>query len=241
LGLGIVAALAAEARAFRPAARGVTTPGTTLSTLGDGTLITVTGIGYAAAAQGARALVGAGCRALLSWGLAGALDPALAPGAVVVPEEVALEGTEQRLRSTPEWREQVLRVLSAAGPVERGALLTSRRPLAAVLDKTSAFCRTGAVAVDMESFAVAEVALAHGLAFLAVRVIVDRAADELPRALAGAASPSGGIAIGRLLARLLLEPGSLTRVARLARCYRAARRSLRSIARSGALLAYSSR
>jgi adenosylhomocysteine nucleosidase len=232
-GLGIVAALRAEARALGvPRQR---------RTVRNGTLVAVTGIGYEAAARGARQLVGAGCHALLSWGLAGALDPTLAPGAILVPDEVVLAGHEHRLRTTCGWRERVLRVLAADWPVERGTLLTSPRPLAAAADKASAFRQTAAAAVDMESFAVAEVALAHGLAFLAVRVVVDRASDEVPHALEGVARASGELAIGRLLARLLAQPSSITQLAHLARCYRAARRSLRGIARSGALLEYVSR
>jgi adenosylhomocysteine nucleosidase len=236
-GLGIVAALAAEARALGPLRRRTTT----ISALRDGTLLAVTGIGCESAARGARDLVGAGCRALLSWGLAGALDPTLAPGTVVVPGEVVHEGSGQRLRATPAWRERVLRALAADWAVERGALLTSARPLASTGDKASAFHQTGATAIDMESFAVAEVALAHGLAFLAVRVVVDRAADEVPPALDGIALPSGELAIGRLLARLLAQPSSVPQLARLARCYRAARRSLRAVARSGVLLEHAGR
>jgi len=234
--LGIVAALTAEARALGAARR----RGASLPSLRDGALLAVTGMGCEAAAQGARQLAAAGCRALLSWGLAGALDPALAPGAILVPEEVVLQGSGRRLRASPGWRERVLCAIAAHRPLEHGVLLTSARPLAAAADKATAFRESGAAAVDMESFAVAEVAHAHGLDFLAVRVIVDRATDEVPHALEGVARPSGDLAIGRLLLRLLAEPSSLTKVARLARCYRAAQRSLRGVAASGALLASSS-
>ncbi|MBV9758454.1 MAG: hypothetical protein JO047_15510, partial [Alphaproteobacteria bacterium] len=40
------------------------------------------------AEQAARRLIDAGVRALLSFGLAGGLDPALRPGALLIPREV---------------------------------------------------------------------------------------------------------------------------------------------------------
>ena len=82
--VGIVAALPVEARALGPAR--ARPDG--LSTLVDDTLVAVSGMGAAAATARANALVAAGADALVSFGLAGGLDPALAPGAILVPREV---------------------------------------------------------------------------------------------------------------------------------------------------------
>ncbi len=229
--LGVVAALALEARLLgAPRHRK-----TGIATLRDGTLVAVSGMGCQAAAEGARRLVGAGCRALASWGFAGALDPALASGAVLVPEQVILEGAARSFRTTPEWRQYVLRLLAAPPSPQRGVLLTSPQPLRAVADKQDAFRRTGAAAVDMESFAVAAVASEHGLPFLAIRVIVDRATDEVPRVLEGVTTRGGAVSIGSLVGGLLLDPSSIRPVLRLAGHYRAAQRTLREIAHAGAL------
>ncbi len=229
----MVAALAAEARAL-----GRATPAQDgLARLHDGTLVAVSGMGCTAAARGAVRLVDAGARALVSFGLAGALDPALPPGAIIVADTVLLEGGGRSLSAAQRWGERVRESLVAlgVGPLERGRLLTSPRLLAAAADKADAFQRTRAAAVDMESFAIAEVAEVHGLPFLAVRVVVDRAADELPRALEEVTDSSGVLSLGRLLGRVLCAPSSLRPVLRLGRRYRAARRSLRRIARAGAL------
>ncbi len=231
--VGIVAALAAEARPLGPAAR----RRGELAALADGTLVAVTGIGGASAARGARTLVEEGCGALASWGLAGGLDPALACGAILLPEEVTLDGGSS-LRTAPAWRERIVRSLEAHRPVRQDRLLTSVRALGTVADKSAAFRITGASAVDMESFAVAEVAAAHGLPFVAVRVIVDTAGDELPAALVGAADASGQLSIARLLRSMVLRPASIATLLRLARRYGAARGSLRAIVRAGALVSY---
>lgn len=226
--LGIVVALSAEARTLGPATRSKSG----LASLTDGSLLAVSGMGCEAAARSARALAEAGCGALASWGLAGALDPALAPGTLVVPDTLLLEG-EPTLSAAPAWRDRILRSCTTALPAVGGALLTSRQAVAGVAEKRDAFRRTGAAAVDMESYAAARTAASHGLPFLAVRVIVDAATDEVPRALIDAADARGRIAVGRLIVRMLAAPRSIALLPPLARRYRAALRSLRAAARAG--------
>lgn len=142
------------------------------------------------------------------------------------------------MQTAPAWRERIVQSLEARWPVRQGRLLTSVRALGTVADKSAAFRVTGAGAVDMESFAVAEVAAAHGLPFIAVRVIVDTAGDELPPALAGVADASGQLSIGRLARSVVLRPANIATLLRLARRYRAARHSLHAIVRAGALASY---
>jgi adenosylhomocysteine nucleosidase len=87
--------------------------------------------------------------------------------------------------------------------------------------------------VDMESLAVAQVARVHGLPFIAIRVIVDSAADNLPRAVAAAADQSGQLSIWRLLGALARTPADLAPLMRLGSRYRAASRSLNAVAAAG--------
>jgi len=84
--------------------------------------------------------------------------------------------------------------------------------------------------VDMESLAIAQVAAAHRLPFVAVRVIVDTAADELPRAVV-TASQEGHVRIWRLLGAMALAPAELGALVRLAGRYRMATRRLAAVAR----------
>jgi adenosylhomocysteine nucleosidase len=239
--LGIVVALAAEARPLGPAEPfGQPVPlGPGLAALPDGALLAVCGIGCAAAARSARALVAAGCRALASWGLAGGLDPSLSAGTIVLPERVLLEGAPE-LAVTPDWRANVLRSLASRCVAGRpgtagGKLLTSRHAFVSAAEKQAAFRRTGAVAVDMESHAIAEIAAARGFPFLAVRAIVDTAFDEVPVALVDAADPAGHLTVGRLVIRALSEPQTIAPLLRLARRYGAARHAMRAVARTGAV------
>ena len=81
----------------------------------------------------------------------------------------------------------------------------------------------------MESAAIARVAAEHGLPFIAVRVIVDTAADSLPRAVV-AASTNGEVSFARLIAELIRAPSQLMPLLRLAQRYTAAKQSLLAIA-----------
>jgi len=223
-----VAALASEARALGPSLpRGGTIPLSELALLGGGSLLAVSGIGRVAAERAARALVEAGVSALVTFGMAGGLDPALKPGSVVLPR--ALISPEGKRYSVNEsWRERVAAAVSPLRSVSEGILLTSAYAIDTPAEKAAAFHGTGATAVDMESAAVAEVAAQHHLPFIAARVIVDTAADRLPRAVV-AASRAGRVQVGRLLVGIVLAPGEIAALIRLAQRYRIAMRSLRAI------------
>jgi adenosylhomocysteine nucleosidase len=217
--VGVVCALASEARHLGPV---------------DGTLVRVSGMGMAAAARCATSLVDDGATALVSWGMAGGLDPQLTPGTIFLPETVVSAATGARpIATSGPWRERLGSAVAAYHPVTRGQLLTTARAVGSLLAKGSLFRGTGAAAVDMESAAVGEVAQAHQLPFIAVRVIVDGASDTLPRAVTAAANSEGHLQIWRLLGALARTPGDLGALVRLAGRYRAANRSLAAVARVG--------
>ncbi len=225
-GVGVVAALSMEARTLGPAVRRADG----LCCVAGGSLMVLSGMGYAAAAVGARNLVDAGACALLSFGLAGGLDPRLSAGAVVIPSEVISHGGS-RFTTSRDWRENLSAAVRAHGPVVNGDLLSSLQAIDTLTAKSAAFHDTGAVAVDMESLAVAEVAAGRNLPFAALRVIVDTASDVLPSCVV-AASREGQVRIGRLIGGLALAPADLVGLIRLARRYRTAVRSLAAAARA---------
>jgi len=227
--VGIIAALESEASTLGPAVR----RRDGLSSLGDVALLAVGGMGGIGAAMAARSLIDAGAAGLMSYGLAGGLDPSLRAGCLVLPSEVISREGAQFLTSV-EWRERLHRIIAGQRPVVAGKLLTDATPIGAVADKANAFRETGAVAVDMESLAIAEVAAAHSLPFIAVRVIVDTAMDVLPRAVV-AASSGGQLNVPRLIGGLAAAPLDVFALIRLAQRHRAATRSLAAAVRAGLL------
>jgi len=233
--IGIVAALEAEARALGTARRHMNR----VLRLHDGTLLAISGIGAEAAVHAARRLVDAGVRGLVSWGMAGALDPALRAGDLVLPSAVITPDVGP-ISMSAGWREwlaaRLVETLThpRAAPIAvcGGVLLTSPVALDTVAAKAAALRTTLAVAVDMESAAIATVAVDRGLPCIAVRAIVDTAADCLPRAVL-AASRAGQIRISGLARELLRSPKDIAPLLRLVGRYRAAKRTLLCVARVG--------
>jgi adenosylhomocysteine nucleosidase len=174
--------------------------------------------------------------ALMVFGTAGGLDPGLGAGSLVLPTDIIVpEGPRwTRIATASAWRERLSARWRAERPVAEGCVLTSGHPVATIADKAALFRDTGAVAVDMESAAVARVAAEHRMPFVCVRVVVDTAVDVLPRAVA-AASRAGRVRLGRLLLGMAVAPADIAGVIRLAGRYRLALRVLRAVARGGSL------
>lgn len=143
--------------------------------------------------------------ALLSFGLAGGLDPALTPGSILVAESVISPEGRNYLSHAP-----LVEALRRFAPdAVAGSIAGTEAVVARVADKRALHSATGAVAVDMESHAIARAADESGAPFAVLRVIADPASRALPSAALGALSADGKIMSGRVLGRLLRHPWQL--------------------------------
>jgi adenosylhomocysteine nucleosidase len=232
---GIVAALTAEARTLGPLrahpGAGAVDP-LPIGTLRDGSLLIISGMGPQAATRAARALVAAGAGSLLSFGLAGALDPRLQAGAMLLPDAVT-DGSGAVHRTCAPWRERLAARVDAAAAHHAGTLLSLTQPLMSASAKAEAWARTHACAVDMESFAIAAVAVQQQINFAIARVVVDTAVDDLPRSVTQATDLRGEVNYLRLISGLLRSPNDLFALLRLARRYRVAMGVLRDLGQGG--------
>ncbi|HET8550974.1 MAG TPA: hypothetical protein VFM97_00680 [Gammaproteobacteria bacterium] len=155
-----------------------------------GGAVIVCGIGPRRAAVAAERLVARGARALLSWGTAGGLSPALRCGDIMIPERVLTADNPAGVAVDGDWHARTVKELAARVPVSSGALWSSREPVTAVEAKR-VLSNEGMAAVDMESGAVALVAAQSGLPFFAVKAICDPAERALPAALLGLIDAEG--------------------------------------------------
>jgi adenosylhomocysteine nucleosidase len=169
------------------------------------------------AAAAARRLVARGAKTLLSFGLAGGLDPGLQAGAVLVPLEV-VDGHGQIWQTDPS--------LARRFGTPAGSILASDRILATVADKRTAWEQSAALAVDIESGAVAEIAAAHGLPFAVLRAVCDPAGRNLPVAALTALDQQGRIQPGALLRSLARDPRQIPALITLGREAAKARKAL---------------
>jgi adenosylhomocysteine nucleosidase len=187
------------------------------------------GPGPERAAQCAKAAVAAGAQALVSWGLAGGLAADLEPGTVILPRRVIMQRGET-FAVTAAWHER-LASLAAEFAMTFGDLLTVPTALGSPAAKAAAATALAAVAVDMESAAIAGVAARARVPFVVLRVVVDAQADAVP---AGAESWIDAHGNTRTAAALgaIVRPGEWQALWRLAQRYRKANAVLVRLAKS---------
>lgn len=190
-------------------------------------LFETTGPGPAAAAAGAERLSARGAACLVSWGTAGALDRGQ-PGDIVLAERV-LDGQARAIATDTALTECLAQALGPIAPIHRGSLASAPAPVTSIADKRELASFSGAIAVDMESASIGEVASRHGIALVVVRVIVDRADRAVPQA-AIAGMDGARTRPGRVLAGLLKSPRQTGDLIALGLAARRARRTLRGCA-----------
>ncbi len=200
---------------------------------GGGPEIRCSGAHGGRAAAAARDLIGKGCDGLVSFGMAGGLDPALRPGDLILPETIiAPDGT--RLAADSGWRHELTAALDGRMAFRADPVAGSDGFVATPEAKRTLAENTGAVAVDMESHAVARVAAERNIPFLAVRAVADPARRALPWAALGAVRADGSLRYGLVLGRLLVRPWQMVSLIGLSRESSRALASLRSVAALGA-------
>jgi adenosylhomocysteine nucleosidase len=152
-----------------------------------------------------------GVAGVVSFGLCGALDPALKVGDLVIGESVADAG--DCYGADANWTARIAALLPDAWV---GRFASAARPVASVAEKAELRQSTGAIAVDLESFPVAKLARWFGVPFAVIRAVSDAADRALPPAAQVGLGVDGRPAIGPVFASLKSNPwqiGALIRTA----------------------------
>ncbi len=184
---------------------------------GENVALVATGIGITQARESAR-------RALqilpqptlvVSTGVAGGLAPDLKAGDLVMADRLLIESESGNYEDAAEIAPGAIQLARHA--LERrglkaaaGPMLTARRVLANTAAKRDAYARCGALAVDMESAAIA-IEMGQGAPpLVCIRAIIDEAGDEIPGAeLAG---ESGEVSPLKAAAYFIRNPSALMQV-----------------------------
>lgn len=169
---------------------------------------------------------------VVSFGIAGGLDPALAPGDILVG--TAVSHGDRRHSARNSLSDALMANLERRhGVVGTGDFVGSDEAIIRIEDKAALRARTGAAAVDMESHVVAEWADRHDLPFSILRVVSDPAHRALPPLAATALRPDGRIDISRVVMGIARRPNQIPALADAGRDARAA---FGALGRCGGLL-----
>ncbi|MBV8200737.1 MAG: hypothetical protein JOZ15_08945 [Acidobacteria bacterium] len=202
---------------------------------GEDVALMATGDGPAAAAAGLEALLAAvRPRRLLVIGVAGALTPGLAEGALVAARQV-IDAGGRVVPQGPDarWLAQALAAGAvcgiavsadriAAGPAARRAALRTALAPEAEPAAPAATAAAAVATVDLESAAYARVAAARSLPYLVVRAVLDPAEEELPLDFEACRDATGRVSNARVVLRALARPGTFVELWRLRARVRAA-------------------
>lgn len=158
-------------------------------------IVCLAGIGPGNAVRAARRLIESECGELMSWGMAGALHAAVAPGALIRPSLVVDAESETRY--------------PVAGGDPGMVMISSPHVAGAREKRRLAAAHPDASAVDMESAAIARECHRHGVPLRICRAISDALEDGWIDVAAGLIDTCGRLRPARILQAAACRPGAL--------------------------------
>lgn len=196
-------------------------------------LVAFSGAGPINATTAAELLVAKGAKKLISWGCAGALTQQLKSGDLVLADNLLdAEGCITISEGiSMDWHANTFQHLSANLTVHAGLLVESIQIVSTSTDKQILHHQTGAIAVDMESIAIAKIASKHKHPYLVIRSIVDPVSLDLPPAISKSLNSQGDVVLRLLLLYILRHPAEIPALIKLGRHFNAATKTLKVIAK----------
>jgi adenosylhomocysteine nucleosidase len=229
--IGIISALSAEASCLTDKTIPVNTP----VHIDEHTIAMVCGMGEKNARAAAQILIKKEVSALVSWGTAGALTENLHVGDLLLADTVVSNDANKYSFDT-EWNKRIANELcNTSLKIRHGMIAHAQQVLAAVEDKKILHHKTNALAVDMESIAIAQLAYGASLPCVAVRAIVDEASQSVPEEILNNIDSFGRPDLFPLFSSLIRKPGLVVELIKLGKGMNAATKTLNTVAKSQAL------
>ncbi len=192
--------------------------------------VLVSGANAARAEELANTFIEQGASGLLSFGVSGGLTSDLTSGALVCATEVRSEDEQYKVPLS--WVNAVsARAAADSIRVISGPIAGSDTLIDSPKAKQAMATRLGALAVDMESHAVARAAARSRVPFAAIRAIADPVERALPDSASEAVAEDGSVRVLPVLRAAARQPGTLVDLISVGRDSARAHKSLRRGAR----------
>jgi len=174
----------------------------------------------------ARELVQRGAKRLISFGIAGGLEPGLPVGSMIIGSQVtSLDGSTLCDKS---WTADLMHKFPEAhcGPVWGSEMI-----VASAREKRALYEKSRCLAVDMESQCAAQIAAEANIPLAVLRVVCDSADMDVPPVVMASIAEDGRINVGKALWHILRHPMQIPDLFHVTRGTGKALRALRGSAR----------
>ena len=172
----------------------------------------------------AKELVEQGATRLLSFGVAGALDPDLKIGDVIIGNKIV--STKGEWACDRDWYASLLKKNHAA---HEASVFGSEMLVPTAEEKRTLYLTSHCSIVDMESQCAAEVAAEKRLPLAVVRAVCDTAYMHVPPVVMAAISEDGSVDVSRAIWHLLKRPRQIPDLIHVTRGIDAAIRALKRV------------
>ncbi len=189
------------------------------------------GVGQTRSYQCARSLFARGVPSLLIFGIAGGLYPDLVSGDIVISTTIISEQHHKRYQANPELLENAIAKAQHLNShrVVYAPIFSQETALETPAEKQSAYTRTHAFVVDMESAGVAQAAQEANRPFVSIRVVCDPAIRTVPSAFSSCLTEEGTVDTWGLMRTLMRNPRLIGSIPAMQRDYARALKSLKHV------------
>ncbi|OEU66604.1 MAG: phosphorylase [Desulfovibrio sp. S3730MH75] len=232
--IGIVAAMEQEASAICPVSeKSMLGKFELLSGIlpgGNKFMCVISGLGAERGSEAATLLIQKSPDLMLSAGVSGGLAHGPAAGDLLAASSIHSE-----LAAHNPWHKSEsdvdlsIALLPAYGKIPSGPMVTVPTPVLTPKDKTSLHDKTGALAADMESIAVAEAATKAGIPFACIRAISDASTRAIPAESLDGVDASGKTKLKPILKAIANRPSLIFELIPMGMDYSKALKSLGKI------------
>ncbi len=223
--IGVIAALPVEARCLYPEKLDIASPAEIHSDI----FLCLSGIGTESAYTAIEQLLSLEIDALVSWGVAGALDPSLKAGDLLIADSVII--SDKNFQTSSDWLVNIKNyflnislnpVIAPIASIDAMSITNN--------DKTLLHNNTGALAVDMESAAIADISSKHNLDFIVIRAIADEIDTPIPEVVTKYTNALGQPDFIPFVISCLKNPRQIKELIKLAKCYNKSIKTLKHCA-----------